>query len=134
VAAARDTASAARERAARERAAAGTCADQALAAAHLAAAAQADADATAAEAHAAAAEAAAAEHAAAGVRHREEAGKARELSRRFLEWDITASDAHTFGERVLRNEQPIAVRVGEGIAAAGGLREVPASKRYAAAS
>jgi hypothetical protein len=88
-------------------------------------------DAMIADGNAAAAEAAAAEHAVTALKHRENAAEARVVSRRCQEWDIAASDAGAFGKRVLANEEPIARRVGEGIAAAGGLPEVPADKRYA---
>jgi hypothetical protein len=128
---ARDQAAAARVRAARERAAARACADAAQAAGFLAAAAQADAEATAADGNAAAADAAAEEHATAERNHRDAAEKARAVSRRCQEWDNAASDASTFGSKILKNEEPIARRMYEGIVQAGGLREVPASKRYA---
>ena len=90
------------------------------------------ADRAAAAAASARDEAAAAEHAAAARWRREKAAEARAASAAFSEWDIAASDAGTFGRRVLANEEPAARRVGEGIAAAGGLPEVPRDKRYAA--
>lgn len=63
---------------------------------------------------------------------RDEAVEARGEVSDLIQWEIAANDAHTFGESVIRNEEPVARRVFEGIQAAGGIREVPADKRYAA--
>lgn len=64
--------------------------------------------------------------------HREHAAQARQLGDSCMQWEIAALDAHAEGSRVLATEQPIATRVGEAIRAAGGVLEVPRSKRYAA--
>jgi hypothetical protein len=89
-----------------------------------------------AEAQAAGSEAAAAEAQAEALRqraaeHRERAEQARALARELLSWETVARDAEGTGRAAVAAEQPIAVRVGEGIARAGGVREVPGSKWFA---
>jgi hypothetical protein len=64
--------------------------------------------------------------------HRQNAAAARELAACLMQWEIAAGDAHTFGSRVLANEQRFALPVHDAITAAGGAGEVPLDKRYAA--
>jgi hypothetical protein len=71
-----------------------------------------------------------AEEPAAG-RHRENAAAARHRSGACMAWEVAARDAHGHGSTVLAGTQPAAVRVGEAIRQAGGIREVPRNKRYA---
>lgn len=52
--------------------------------------------------------------------------------RALMDWETAALDAVDYGRRVIANEEPVARLVFEGIARAGGPREVPADKRYAA--
>ncbi len=46
-------------------------------------------------------------------------------------WACAARDARGCGSQVVANEYLPAVMVGQAIGAAGGVREVPADKRYA---
>jgi hypothetical protein len=85
----------------------------------MAAANAADGEEAAAESEAASAEASAAA---------EQAAAARELAEKAMVWGIAARDAHTFGERLVADENEIAVPIGEALAAAGGVSEVYGSK------
>ena len=71
----------------------------------------------------------AAAHAAAAAREHEEAERARQERLRALGWGSTARDAHTFGERLISQEDKVAVPVGEALTRAGGTTEVYAGKR-----
>ena len=71
---------------------------------------------------------------AAAGKHREDAEAFRNLSRRLLEWQIAAEDAHASGTRMLADELPRAQRVGEAIGRAGGAREVYGNKHWAGGS
>jgi Na+-translocating ferredoxin:NAD+ oxidoreductase RnfC subunit len=70
-------------------------------------------------------------HIAEAARHRDGQAAARERIRKLLNWETAAGDAHTFGGRILANEEPYARIVHDGIAQAGGRHEVPADKNYA---
>jgi hypothetical protein len=116
-AAAESEAASAEASAAAEQAAAAACAserDFGGAAAHTAAAAGYSA--AAAAAHARAEDA------------RARAAAARELAEKAMAWGIAARDAHTFGERLVADENSIAIPVGEALAAAGGVTEVYGTK------
>ncbi|MGH3408306.1 MAG: hypothetical protein ACRDRJ_38310, partial [Streptosporangiaceae bacterium] len=88
------------------------------------------AQAAAADANASDANAEAGRHETTAADHREEARKARQLAAELLGWQAAALDAHGTGTAVVAAEEPVARRMGEAIAAAGGLGEVPADKRY----
>jgi hypothetical protein len=72
--------------------------------------------------------------AAAAERHRDRAGRLRQLARKLLQWEAEAEDARGTGENLVRGLNPAAWEYFEGIRAAGGLRNVPRSKWYLTAS
>lgn len=61
---------------------------------------------------------------------RKEAEKIGGLRVSLTAWESAARDARTIGLNVIRAEQPVAKRMYEGIQLAGGLAEIPKSKRY----
>lgn len=102
--------------------------------AHAAAASAASAAADAEAAAAAAQGDAAAGLAAQAEEYRAAAGAALALADACIGWETAARDAAFTGGELIAGETPIAVRVGEALAHAGGAREVPANKRYATTS
>jgi len=62
--------------------------------------------------------------------HRDKGREQRSLARQLLNWEEAALDAHGTGTNLISDWQPVALRMFEGIQAAGGVQEVPKLKWY----
>lgn len=71
---------------------------------------------------------------AAAAAHRDKAGACRVHAVFCMRWQVAFDEAHAAGSAMLANEVPRAVNVGEAVVNAGGAKEIPAEKSWAAPS